>query len=518
MKQKLFFIFSLCFIELWLFTGCATNPVTGQRELTLVSESQEISIGQEHYGPSRQMQGGDYTIDPELTAYVSTLGQKLAAVSDRNLPYEFVVLNNSVPNAWALPGGKIAINRGLLLELNNEAELTAVLGHEMVHAAARHGAKGMERGILLQGAILATGIAISGHEYANHVVGGAQLAATLVSQKYSRDAESEADYYGMTYMSRAGYDPKAAVALQETFVRLSENQRQDWLSGLFSSHPPSQGRVDANRETLYVLPNKGELGVESYQKAIAGLKQNQPAYTAHDEGRKALNKGKLEEAEALAQKALKIEPREAQFYALTGDIQLKKNQYQNALNSYDRALERNNNFFYFYLQRGLIQNKLNSQNSAKSDLEKSVSLLPTTVAYKTLGDIALAQGDRQSAMEYFKAAAGSQSEAGQQARQSLVRLDLPNNPHNYLKAETVLNPQGYVFVKIHNPTDVRVGDIALLIRFLDASGQVRESVRNIPGTLAAGNTLSIPLDMGPVGDPSALNTIQLLVTRAAVVE
>jgi hypothetical protein len=81
-----------------------------------------------------------------LTPYVNEVGQKLAAVSKRKLPYEFVVLNSSVPNAWALPGGKIAVNRGLLTELKNEAELAAVLGHEIVHAAARHGAKAQERG------------------------------------------------------------------------------------------------------------------------------------------------------------------------------------------------------------------------------------------------------------------------------------------------------------------------------------------------------------------------------------
>ena len=86
------------------------------------------------------MQGGAYVVDPELNRYVREVGARLARASDRALPYEFVVLNNSTPNAWALPGGKIAVNRGLLVELDNEAELAAVLGHEIVHAAARHGA------------------------------------------------------------------------------------------------------------------------------------------------------------------------------------------------------------------------------------------------------------------------------------------------------------------------------------------------------------------------------------------
>src|SRR5690554_4653140 len=86
--------------------ACVINPVTGDRELALISADQEIAIGSQQYAPSQQMQGGRYTLDPELTAYVASVGQKLAAVSDRALPYEFVVLNSSVPNAWALPGGK----------------------------------------------------------------------------------------------------------------------------------------------------------------------------------------------------------------------------------------------------------------------------------------------------------------------------------------------------------------------------------------------------------------------------
>ena len=132
------------------------NPVTGDRELALVSADQEIAIGEQQYAPSQQMQGGDYALDRAAHGLRRGVGQKLAAVSDRDLPYEFVVLNSSVPNAWALPGGKIAVNRGLLTELSSEAELAAVLGHEIVHAAARHGALAMQRGLLLQGALLAT--------------------------------------------------------------------------------------------------------------------------------------------------------------------------------------------------------------------------------------------------------------------------------------------------------------------------------------------------------------------------
>src|SRR4030095_11348968 len=131
-------------------TACGVNPVTGKKEIQFVSEAQEIKLGQENYSPMRQSEGGEMSVMPDLTAYINEVGQKLAAVADRKLPYEFVVLNNSVPNAWALPGGKIAVNRGFVTELQSAAAMAAVLGHEIVHAAARHGAKAQERGTMLQ--------------------------------------------------------------------------------------------------------------------------------------------------------------------------------------------------------------------------------------------------------------------------------------------------------------------------------------------------------------------------------
>ncbi len=133
-----------------------------------------------------------------------------------------------MPNAWALPGGKIAINRGLLTELKSEAELAAVLGHEIVHAAARHGAKAQERGTLLQVGLAAAQIGAAVSDVDTNVAGlliqGAGVGAQLVQQKYGRDQELESDQYGMKYMKLAGYDPWGAVTLQETFVRLSQQE------------------------------------------------------------------------------------------------------------------------------------------------------------------------------------------------------------------------------------------------------------------------------------------------------
>ena len=184
-------ILFIAFMLIACLTGCAVNPVTGENQLSLISEAQEIEIGKKNYAPLRQAQGGDYVVDKQLTAYVSEVGQKLAAVSDRKLPYEFKVLNSSVPNAWALPGGKISLNRGLLVELESEAELAAVLGHEITHAAAKHTVSSMSRGMLIQGAVLATVVGTQDKEYAQLAALGAGIGAQLVTQKYGRDAERE---------------------------------------------------------------------------------------------------------------------------------------------------------------------------------------------------------------------------------------------------------------------------------------------------------------------------------------
>jgi predicted Zn-dependent protease len=247
-------------LSLGLGAGCSVNPVTGERELVLMSTAEEIEMGRQNYVPMQQSQGGQYDVDPELTAYVRGVGDKVAAQSGVDLPYEFVVLNNSVPNAWALPGGKIAINRGLLTELESESELAAVLGHEAVHSAARHSAQQQTRAMILQVGVIGTAIAASDSEYGGLIAGGANLLAQAGLARYGRKAELESDAYGMDYMSKAGYDPQGAVDLQETFVRLSEGRKTDWLSGLFASHPPSTERVAANRAKAASLPAGGMEG------------------------------------------------------------------------------------------------------------------------------------------------------------------------------------------------------------------------------------------------------------------
>jgi predicted Zn-dependent protease len=510
--------FSVLLLTCIFLYACAVNPVTGEQELSLVSESQEISLGTKNYGPSRQMQGGDYTVNPELSRYVSEVGQKLAAVSDRQLPYEFTVLNNSTPNAWALPGGKIAVNRGLLLELNSEAELAAVLGHEIVHAAARHGAQQMERGLLLQGALIATGIAVQGNDYGKLVVGGAQVAAGLIHTKYGRDDELEADYYGMQYMARAGYDPMAAVKLQETFVRLNEKKSYNWLAGLFASHPPSRERVEANRATAASLRQGGILGRERYEKQIASLKKNKEAYDSYGIGREALEKGDTAKAQALSEKAIQIEPREGHFYALRGDVQFQEGHYDAAVADYTRAIDLNRNYFYYYLQRGLTRKKMNRPQEAYADMQASTRLLPTATAYNSLGELELAAGKPQKARQYFQEASSSDSPAGREATLSLLRLDFPGNAENYIQMQLGLNKAGYVLARVHNKAPLSIGNIRLSIEYPDSSGNIRQTTRLLQVVIQAGKTYTTDLDLGPYANTSILKTIRIRIGDAQLIE
>ncbi len=471
-------------------TGCATNPVTGKSELALVSEASELQIGQSQYQPSRQMQGGDYKLDPALITYVQGVGQRLANVSDRKLPYEFVVLNDSTPNAWALPGGKIAVNRGLLLELENEAELAAVLGHEIVHAAARHGAQGIERGIVLQGVLLAAGVASRDSDYSQLAVGAAAVGANLINQGYSRDAELEADLFGMTYMVRAGYDPMAAVGLQETFVRLSKDQKENWLSGLFASHPPSMERVEKNRETARRLAKGGELGRERYQKQIAALKRVAPGYAAYTEGLNALRDKKPDQALALAKKAIAIEPREALFHGLNGDAWVLKRNNPAALSAYDRAVQLDSDFFRHFLKRGAIKAELGDHVGARQDLSKSIELLPTADAHYLLGQEALRAGDRQQALAHYQAASGASSGSGQAAAAALVRLDLPAHPYKYLNTSLTVDSSGRLLIQLENKTPVSVSGVQVQLGERIANGRV--SVRaeyKVPGKLEPGQRI-----------------------------
>jgi predicted Zn-dependent protease len=367
---------------------------------------------------------------------------------------------------------------------------------------------------LLQGALLATQVAAQRSDYGGLTVGAASLGAQLLSLRNSREAELESDLYGMRYMAAAGYDPEAAVTLQETFVRLSEQNGGGGgrLATLFASHPPSAERVQKNRETAATLASGGDLGRERYQAATARLRERQPAYEAYDEGRAALADDRSADAERSAQQAVRLLPGEGHVHALLGDVDLQQRRYADSIRHYADAIDRNPEFFYYHLQKGLAHRQLREWEESRTALETSVELLPTADAYYALGTLAERRGDRQAALEYYQGAASSQGPAGEAAQEATVRLDLPANPGKYIQARGGLDSSGQLVVEVANPTRVRVTDVLVAVRYADSQGAIRELTRRI-NEIPPGQATRFATGLGPF---TSAQQFQVGVTGARV--
>jgi predicted Zn-dependent protease len=229
-----------------LVAGCATNPATGQRQLMMVSESQEVSMGQE-YAKQIGTEMPPVANEP-LQRYVREIGTALAARSERpQLPWSFTVVDDPVVNAFALPGGPIYVSRGILAHFNSEAELAAVLGHEIGHVTGRHSANQMSKQQLYGG--LLVGAAIFNQTVAQNAE-LFQQGMGLLFLKYGRDQETQADELGFRYMARGGYDQRQMAEvfrmLDRTSPSSAEGRPPQWLS----THPDPGNRFEATERRL----------------------------------------------------------------------------------------------------------------------------------------------------------------------------------------------------------------------------------------------------------------------------
>jgi len=235
---------------LFAAAGCAVNPATGQRELMLVTEGQEIGLGREA-DPDIVGAYGLYP-DSALQVYVRGLGERLAAMSERpNLPWTFRVLDDPVVNAFALPGGFNYVTRGILAYFNSEAELVAVMGHELGHVTARHGARQMTQQQFAQIGLVAGVILVPKFQ---DFAGLAQAGLGLMFLKFGRDDETQADELGLRYLYRAGYDPREMPRVFAMLDRVSQVGGGDRLPQWLSTHPNPENRQQHIGELIAQLP------------------------------------------------------------------------------------------------------------------------------------------------------------------------------------------------------------------------------------------------------------------------
>jgi len=293
-------------------TGCAVNPVTGKSQLMFVSEDQEIAVDKEN---SPHQFSSDYgpVQDPELNKYLDDTGKAIAEQTHRpQMPYSFRAVNATYVNAYAFPGGSIACTRGILLEMENEAELAALLGHELGHVNARHTAQQMSKGTITS--LILTGVGAyaeqQGSDLADLTTGLGNIAAGALLAKYSRDNEREADSLGMRYMVQSNYSPEGMIGLMD-ILRSMSKRKPNAIETMFTTHPMSDERyqtvVDATAGK-YRSAKDYPLHRERYMDHTVGLREKKGAIEELQNGEKAMGQKKFPDAEAHFRKALKLAP------------------------------------------------------------------------------------------------------------------------------------------------------------------------------------------------------------------
>lgn len=269
---KPLFIFLLSFTLIGV-NACSTNPATGKSQFAgLMSPQQENQIGSEEH-QKIMAEFGEYN-DPEIKAYVQAIGERVSRDTERpDVKYKFFVLDSPIVNAFALPGGYVYISRGLLALADNEAELSAVLAHEIGHITGRHSAERYSKGVVtsLGAAVLSAAVGQQGVSQA------LSLGANLYLSSYSRKQESEADSLGLRYMTNGGYDvsgmPSFLKSMQShtTLEAQLDGKTAAQGTNYFSTHPATGDRVALTLSEARAYPAGGSVNRDAYLNKIDGI-------------------------------------------------------------------------------------------------------------------------------------------------------------------------------------------------------------------------------------------------------
>jgi predicted Zn-dependent protease len=363
-----------------LAIGCAVNPVTGKREVMLFSDAQEIDLGKNADPDIRWQFGGVYH-DEQLAAYVDSVGQRAAAVSHRTgIQYYFTVVDSSIANAFALPGGYIYITRGLLTMLDNEAQLAAVLGHEIGHVTARHGVKRLQ-------ATLGSNFLVAA---AAHLVGGGEdnrqrqaviktlgtAAVATVSLGYSRRDEYQADELGTTYAAKAGYDPEGMVQLLGILKSMHDREPSS-VEEFFMSHPSSSKRIEAVEGRIPQITSgkgRGKLNQAEYKAKTRDLMSAQKAYEHYDKAEAYRKKGQYREALTEYGRALKLRSEMARPHHGIGLVYQVQGKYRPAIDEYKKAVRINPEYVFAFNDMGIAYMSIDRPGEAVSVLTKAIEI------------------------------------------------------------------------------------------------------------------------------------------------
>jgi len=364
----------------FFLTGCAVDPVTGKQQLMMVSQQQEIGIDQQQ-SPFQFSSDYGVTTDANINQYVTTVGKRLLPTVHRpDMPYNFQCVNATYINAYAFPGGTIAVTRGILLKLENEAELASLLGHELGHINARHTAEQVSKGQL--SSLFVAGLSILASSQSSGLGDLTQqlgsLGQGLFLSKYSRDNEREADSLGNEYMVKAGYPSKGFVGLMEMLNSMHKEQPST-AQILFSTHPMSTERLTAavqREQGIYMNSNNLSLNRERYMDSISSLRAQKEGIQLLQEGEEHLAKKEYDNAQDVFKQSLhKLKTDYTAHVLMSKCLMLKKEPAQ-ALLYADMAKKLYPTEVQGYYLAAMANNELKKYDSAYQNFDKCDQLLP----------------------------------------------------------------------------------------------------------------------------------------------
>ena len=416
------------FAALLALSGCATNPVTGKSQVVLISEQQELEMGKQYYPITTQLSEGE-TPHRDVQTLVTRVGMRMARSSERpDLPWEFNVVDSNEPNAYALPGGKLSITRGLISKMESEDQLASVLGHEIGHVTARHSVVSASRSQLL-GLLLGVGGAVlqtQGVPGAGAIELAGQVGAALLTTKYSRDQERQADELGMKYMTAAGYNPRAFVETMQILAAAARREPSKFET-LFASHPMTSERIATAEQRIasgYAAEaqNRAPQTAE-FRRALAPLKEEAPAFALADEARELARTRRTREAADRFDLAVAMVQNSPILNALWGDTLYDLGDFGRSEQVSDRANSLNPQLFYGRLVNGAASWRLRDYREAIEQLRADERLVPNTylVAYfagRALEDL----GDRRAAAEQYAKVVQATQGQGEYGQYAVMRL------------------------------------------------------------------------------------------------
>ena len=324
-------------------TGCAVNPVTGQRQFMVMSPAEEVALDQEQ---SPHQLSADYgTVrDQGLRQYISGVGKGVGDNSHRpEMPYSYNALNANYINAYAFPGGTIGITRGILLEMESEAELAALIGHEVAHVSARHTAQRMSKSTVTGLVVAGLGVALATQmddSRAALAMGLGGIATGALLARYSRVDERQADNLGLEYMTRAGHNPQGMVDLMD-MLRAQNSRQPSMLEQMFSSHPMSEERYQTTKRAAdneYARFRNAPMHRERYMDNTARLRQLRTAIQQQQQAEAAAGQKNYAEAERLLNQSLRSAPEDYTGLVLMAKVLMVQEKHDQAKPFLDRAI------------------------------------------------------------------------------------------------------------------------------------------------------------------------------------